>query len=46
LQLYVLLVDLDHPGSKFHANSEVVHGLETLVRELQQQARLAHTRVA
>lgn len=45
LQLHVLVVDLDHASPKLHANRQVVHGLEALVRELQQQARLAHARV-
>ena len=37
-----LVVDGDHAGAEFDADGEVVHGLEALVRELQQQARLPH----
>lgn len=33
-----LVVDGDHAGAKFNADSEIVHGLEALIRELQQQA--------
>lgn len=43
LQLDLLAVDVDHARAELHANREVVHGLEALVRELQQQAGLAHT---
>lgn len=43
LQLDLLAVNVDHPCPELHANGEVVHRLEPLVRELQQQAGLAHT---
>lgn len=43
LQLDLLAIYVDHARPKLHANSEVVHWLEPLVCELQQQARLAHT---
>ena len=42
LELDGLVVDGDHAGAKLDADGEVVHGLEALVRELQQQARLPH----
>ena len=35
----------NHPCPKLDANSQVVDGLEPLVRELEQEARLAHARV-
>lgn len=37
LQLNLLAIDVDHSRAELHANSEVVHGLKALVRELQQQ---------
>jgi len=42
LELDLLGVDGDHAGPELHSNGEVVHGLEALVGELQQKARLAH----
>lgn len=42
LQLHRLLRDVDHARPKLHSNGEVVHGLEALVRELQQEAGLPH----
>jgi len=36
----------DEPGAKLDADRQVVNVLEPLVRELQQQARLAHPTVA
>ncbi len=42
LELDLLPLDVDHAGAELHAYGQVVHGLEPLVRELQQQARLAH----
>jgi hypothetical protein len=41
LELDGLVVDVDHPGPELDADGEVVDGLEALVGELQQQARLA-----
>ena len=41
LELDLLSVDGDHARAKLDANREVVDGLEPLVGELQQQARLA-----
>ena len=38
LELDGLVVDGDHAGAELDADGEVVHGLEPLVRELQQQA--------
>jgi hypothetical protein len=38
LQLYLLAVNVDHARAKLYADGQVVHGLEALVRELQQQA--------
>jgi hypothetical protein len=46
LQLDVLVINLDHARAKFYANGQVVHLLEARVGKLQQQARLAHARVA
>lgn len=37
LQLDLLVVDGDHPRAKLNSNGEVVHRLEPLVSELQQQ---------
>lgn len=42
LQLDLLVLDVDHARAELDADREVVHRLEALVRELQQQARLAH----
>jgi hypothetical protein len=42
LQLDVLGVDGDHARAELDANGQVMHRLEALVRELQQEARLAH----
>ena len=42
LELDGLVVDGDHAGAELDADGEVVHGLEPLVGELQQQARLPH----
>lgn len=42
LELDGLVVDGDHAGAELDADGEVVHGLEPLVRELQQQARFPH----
>ena len=39
-------LDLDHARAELHANGEIVHRLEALVGELEQQARLADARVA
>mmetsp|Transcript_23456 Transcript_23456/g.69088 ORF Transcript_23456/g.69088 Transcript_23456/m.69088 type:complete len:208 (-) Transcript_23456:116-739(-) len=38
LQLDLLVVDGDHARPKLHADGQVVHGLEALVGELQQEA--------
>eukprot|EP00227_Mantoniella_beaufortii_P021557 CAMPEP_0197591626 /NCGR_PEP_ID=MMETSP1326-20131121/13819_1 /TAXON_ID=1155430 /ORGANISM="Genus nov. species nov., Strain RCC2288" /LENGTH=295 /DNA_ID=CAMNT_0043157157 /DNA_START=218 /DNA_END=1100 /DNA_ORIENTATION=+ len=46
LQLDLLVVDGDHAAAELHADGQVVHVLEPLVRELQQQARLAHASVS
>ena len=43
LELDGLVVDGDHPGAELDADGEVMDGLEALVGELQQQARLADT---
>lgn len=42
LKLDLLAIDIDHPSSKFHSNSQVMDRLEALVRELQKQAGLPH----
>ena len=42
LQLDLLSINVDHACAKLHADGEVVHRLEALVCELQQQARLPH----
>lgn len=39
---HLFSVDGDHTGSEFHANCEVMHGLEALVGELEQQTGLAN----
>jgi hypothetical protein len=42
LQLYLVVVYVDQAGPELHSDGEVVHGLEALVGELQQQATLAY----
>ena len=42
LKLDLLPLDVDHPGPELDPDGEVVDRLEPLVRELQQEARLAH----
>ena len=42
LQLDLLPLDVDHASTELDADGEIVHRLEPLVRELEQQARLAH----
>jgi 8-oxo-dGTP pyrophosphatase MutT (NUDIX family) len=38
LQLYEFVaLQIDHPGTKFNPNGQIVNRLETFVRELQQQ---------
>ena len=46
LQLDLLVVDGDHACAELDADREVVHLLEALVGELQQQARLSHAGIA
>lgn len=41
LQLDELVVQVDHAGTKFDPDCQVMDGLESLVGELQQQTRLA-----
>jgi len=41
LELDGLVIDGDHPGPELDADGKVMNGLEALVGELQQQARLA-----
>ncbi len=38
LQFYLLPVDVDHARSELHTDGEVMHRLETFVRELEEQA--------
>jgi hypothetical protein len=45
LQLHLLSPDLHDTSAKVHPDREVVHGAEPLVHELQEQTRLAHSRV-
>jgi hypothetical protein len=42
LELDLLVVNADHARAELHPDGQVVHRLEALVGELQQQARLAH----
>ena len=42
LELDLLPLDVDHASTELDADGEIVHRLEPLVRELEQQARLAH----
>ena len=42
LKLDLLPLDVDHASTELDADGEIVHRLEPLVRELEQQARLAH----
>ena len=46
LQFDLFIVDRDHARAKLDANRQVVNLLEPLVGKLQEQARLAHARVA
>jgi hypothetical protein len=43
LKLDLLSINVDHPSTKLHADGQVMHWLEALVGELEQQAGLAHT---
>lgn len=43
LQLNLFTVDGNHASAEFHADCEIVHGLEALVGELEQQTGLADT---
>lgn len=36
LQLDLLVVDIDHSGAKLNTNGQIVHRLESLIRELEQ----------
>lgn len=38
LQLDLFAINVDHPRAKLDADCQIVHRLEPLVRELQQQA--------
>lgn len=38
LKLDLFPIDVDHAGSKFHTNSQVMDRLKALVRELKKQA--------
>ena len=42
LKLDLFPLNVDHPSPELDSNGEVVHRLEPLVRELEQQAGLAH----
>ena len=42
MELDLLPLDVDHASTELDADGEIVHRLEPLVRELEQQARLAH----
>ena len=42
LELDLLPLDVDHASTELDADGEIVHRLEPLVRELEQQAGLAH----
>ncbi len=43
LELDLLAINVDHACAKLHADCQVMHWLEALVCELQQQAGLADT---
>ena len=43
MQFDLFALDVDHAGAELDADGEVVHGLEPLVSELQQQAGLTHS---
>lgn len=38
LQLDLLAIDIDHSSPKLHTNGEIVHRLEALVSELEEEA--------
>ena len=42
LQFDLLALDVDHPGAELPPDGQVVDGLEALVRELEEEAGLAH----
>jgi hypothetical protein len=42
LQFDLAVIDRDHTSTEFHTDSKVMDGLEPLVSELEQQARLAN----
>jgi hypothetical protein len=46
LELDLFSIDGYHPSTELDTNGQVVHWLETLVRELEQQARLPDAGVA
>ena len=46
LQFHLRSIDGHSPASKLHSDGQVVDGLETTIRELQKQARLANGSVA
>lgn len=41
LQLDLFVLNVDHARAELDADCQIMHGLEALVRELQQQTRLA-----
>lgn len=43
LKLDIFLINHDHASTELDTNRKIVNGLEALVSELQQQARLADT---
>lgn len=43
LKLYLLVANVDHSGSKLHADGEVMDGLESLICELKEKAGFADT---
>ena len=45
LKFYLFAINCYHASSKLQANGEIMHGLETLVCELEQQTRLPHAGV-
>ena len=46
LQLDLLVIDSDHPGTELNTDGQIVNLLKPFVCELQQQARLSHACIA
>ena len=43
LKLHLFVANVDHSGSKLHADGEIMDGLESLICELKEKAGFADT---